>query len=114
MKGFRSLFFLICAFAISLGETRGELFAMPEAPALNQAGKSLIFEFEGCDLNPAWTDGTGGGRREMRPIRDLCPKQDYSGIDGQIRKMERLWRGTSIERGMTHRRDAEAGLMLRP
>jgi GH24 family phage-related lysozyme (muramidase) len=57
---------------------------------------------------------TGDGRREMRSIRDLSPKQDYAAMAAKIRDMKRLWRGTSIERGMTHRRDAEAGLMLQP
>lgn len=57
---------------------------------------------------------TGDGRREMRAIRDLCPRADYNGIAGQLRAMRRLWRGTSIELGMTRRRNAEADLLLRP
>jgi len=54
----------------------------------------------------------GDRRREMRAIRDLVPTKDYREIASQIRLMKRLWLGTSIERGMSRRRDAEADLVL--
>ncbi len=53
----------------------------------------------------------GDRRREMRAIRDLMPAKDYIEIASQIRLMKRLWLGTSIERGMSRRRDAEADLV---
>lgn len=56
----------------------------------------------------------GDNRREMRAIRDLVPKRDYSGMASQFRQMIRVWRGTSIEHGMTRRRLAEAYLMDTP
>ena len=54
---------------------------------------------------------SGDSRREMRAIRDLVPKKDYAGMANELRKMKRLWRGTSIETGMDRRREAEARLM---
>jgi hypothetical protein len=54
----------------------------------------------------------GERRREMRAIRELVPRKDYREIASQIRLMKRIWRGTSIERGMSRRRDAEADLVL--
>lgn len=54
----------------------------------------------------------GDSRLEMRNIRDLVPKKDYTNIASQIRAMKRLWQGTSIEKGMSRRRDAEADLVL--
>ena len=54
----------------------------------------------------------GDRRREMRAIRDLVPAKNYRGIASQIRSRKRLWIGTSIERGMSRRRDAEADLVL--
>lgn len=54
----------------------------------------------------------GDRRREMRAIRELVSAKDYREIARQIRLMKRLWRGTSIERGMSRRRDAEADLVL--
>ncbi len=54
----------------------------------------------------------GDRRREMRAIKDLVPAKDYRQIAEQIRLMKRLWRGTTIERGMSRRRDAEADLVL--
>lgn len=54
----------------------------------------------------------GDRRREMRAIRDLVPDMNYQEIARQIRLMKRLWRGTTIERGMSRRRDAEADLGL--
>jgi hypothetical protein len=57
---------------------------------------------------------TGDSRKEMRNIRDLVPKKDYSGIANEIRKMKRIWTGTSIQNGMNRRRDAEAKLVETP
>lgn len=55
---------------------------------------------------------TGDSRREMKAIRDECvPAQDYACIARQIRSMNRLWRGTSIQNGMFARREAEAILV---
>lgn len=55
----------------------------------------------------------GSTRTEMRAIRDQCvPLRDHQCIADQIRRMDRLWRGTSIEAGMTRRRNAEADLAL--
>jgi hypothetical protein len=56
----------------------------------------------------------GDNRKEMRAIRDLVPKKDYAGMAVQFRAMIRVWRGTTIERGMTRRRLAEAKLMETP
>ena len=58
---------------------------------------------------------SGNRRIEMREIRDnLVPIKDYEGIATQIKKMKRLWVGTSIENGMNRRRDAEAALARTP
>ncbi len=54
----------------------------------------------------------GDRRREMRAIREVVPAKNYIEIASQIRLMKRLWRGTTIERGMFRRRDAEADLVL--
>jgi hypothetical protein len=60
-------------------------------------------------------DMTGGNRIEMRDIRDYgIPTLNYERIASNIRKMERIWRGTQIEKGMTRRREAEAKLVLTP
>lgn len=56
----------------------------------------------------------GANRSEMREIRDLVPRRDYEGIAAQFRAMVRVWRGTSIEHGMTRRRYAESQLVLTP
>lgn len=57
------------------------------------------------------TSMIGDSRREMRAIRELVPSKDYHGMAEQFRQMIRVWRGTSIERGMRNRRLAEAQLM---
>lgn len=55
----------------------------------------------------------GSTRQEMRAIRDECvPMRDHQCIADQIRRMERLWIGTTIENGMRRRRHAEADLVL--
>lgn len=53
----------------------------------------------------------GPNRTEMRKIRDLVPKKNYSAIAGEFRSMVRVWRGTSIFNGMQRRRLAEAKLV---
>ncbi len=53
----------------------------------------------------------GNSRLEMRNIRALVPKQDYSGIASEFRKMVRVWVGTDIYNGMKRRRFAEADLI---
>lgn len=53
----------------------------------------------------------GPQRAEMRAIRDLVPERDYRGIAVQLWKMTRIWRGTSLARGMIRRRQAEAALV---
>jgi hypothetical protein len=57
------------------------------------------------------TSFVGPNRTEMRAIRDLVPRRDYKEMANQLRKMTRVWRGTSIENGMRRRRNAEAQLM---
>lgn len=65
-------------------------------------------------FNRGWSM-SGGNRIECRIIRDKCvPNRDYACIAEQLRDMKRIWRGTSIERGMVRRRDAEAELVLTP
>lgn len=61
-------------------------------------------------FNRGWSM-VGDNRKEVRAIRDLVPKKDYAGMAGQFRVMVRVWKGTSIERGMTRRRLAEAKLI---
>lgn len=57
---------------------------------------------------------SGVNRTEMRAIRDAVPSKDYEAIAMNFKKMVRIWRGTSIESGMTRRRLAEAALVLTP
>lgn len=57
------------------------------------------------------TSTAGPTRTEMRNLVGLVPKADYAGMAAQFRAMKRVWRGTSIERGMTRRREAEAKLI---
>ena len=58
---------------------------------------------------------TGPGRVEMRAIRDDClPRRDRQCVADQLRAMVRLWKGSSIERGMQRRRFEEAELALAP
>jgi hypothetical protein len=60
------------------------------------------------------TSMVGDNRLEMRNIRDLVPKEDYSGIANQLRRMSRVWDGTLIYNGMRRRRYAEAKLIETP
>lgn len=55
---------------------------------------------------------TGHARRHMRAIRDECvPERDNACIQRQLRDMVAVWKNSSIERGMTRRRFAEADLL---
>lgn len=59
---------------------------------------------------------SGGGekdsRREMRAIRDVClPAQNWPCVASELRSMNRLWVGSTIENGMRRRREAEARLV---
>lgn len=56
----------------------------------------------------------GPNRDELRQIRDLIPARDYAGIAIQLRKQERIWRGTSIYNGLKARVNAEAKLAETP
>lgn len=58
------------------------------------------------------TSMRGESRREMLTIRDVCvPAADYACMQRELRAMVRVWRGSSIERGMQRRRNAEADLL---
>ena len=57
---------------------------------------------------------SGPNRTEMRAIRDVAPNKDYAEMASQLRKMKRIWVGTSIYKGMARRREAEAVLMETP
>lgn len=81
--------------------------------------------FPGCEFLPPDAEGAlvslcfnrgpsmsnDDRRREMREIRSLVPSGDLDGIADAIRRMKRLWVGTSIEGGMRRRREAEAVLV---
>ena len=56
----------------------------------------------------------GERRREMKTIASLSPNRDYQGMSDELRDMVRVWKGSTIERAMTRRRNAEADLMLMP
>lgn len=54
-------------------------------------------------------------RYEMCVIRDVCvPARDTACIASQLRAMKRVWKGSSIERGMSVRREHEAKLAETP
>lgn len=53
---------------------------------------------------------SGNSRSEMREIKTLVPKKDYSGIAKQIRSMKRLWANKNMD-GLVRRREAEAKLV---
>ncbi|MEG4803499.1 peptidoglycan-binding protein [Microcoleus sp. ARI1-B5] len=85
-------------------QTKAAFPGLEELPADVQGGLiSLVF-----NRGPSME---GNRRREMRAIRDLVPKKDIKGIAEQIREMKRIWVGTSIEKGIGRRRDAEADLI---
>lgn len=56
----------------------------------------------------------GANRAELREIKALIPKKDYAGIANQLRKQERVWRGTTIYNGLKARVNAEAKLAETP
>jgi hypothetical protein len=56
----------------------------------------------------------GPNRLEMRQLQPLIQAKDYQGIADCLRRMTRVWVGTSIEAGMKNRRYAEAKLALTP
>ncbi len=56
----------------------------------------------------------GSNRLEMRQLIPLIQAKDYQGIADCLRRMTRVWRGTSIAAGMQNRRYAEAKLVLTP
>ena len=67
---------------------------------------SLVYNRGGSTVGPA--------RAEYRVIRDQCvPRRDTACIADQIRAMTRLWRGSTIEAGMTARRNEEAAMAAR-
>lgn len=56
----------------------------------------------------------GESRREMRTIRDVClVHSDHACIARELRAMSRIWVGSTIEKGMKRRREAEAALVER-
>lgn len=106
---------LLLEFEVSGGETNYNLrFKNPVWPGFDELNAncqgaliSLVFN-RGAAMN-------GSRRIEMREIRDnLVPIKDCEGIATQIKKMKRLWAGTTIEGGMNRRRDAEAALARTP
>jgi GH24 family phage-related lysozyme (muramidase) len=52
----------------------------------------------------------GERRLEMRNIRSLIAKKDYSNIAKEIRKMKRIWVGKNLD-GLIKRREDEAVLI---
>lgn len=56
----------------------------------------------------------GPNRLEMRQLQPLIQSKDYPGIADCLRRMSRVWVGTSIEKGMRNRRFSEAQLVLTP
>lgn len=84
--------------------------AMPGFEDLRPNAQAAIISL---GFNRGW-GMSGSNRGEMRAIRDLVPARDYEGMAIQFRKMIRVWVGTSIEKGMTRRRIAEAKLLLTP
>lgn len=64
-------------------------------------------------FNRGWSTA-GANRAEMREMKRLVPLKDYTGIAAQLRKSERVWRGTSVYSGLRRRRYAEAALCETP
>jgi hypothetical protein len=89
--------------------TRAER-AMPGFDDLRPNAQAAVISL---GFNRGWSF-VGDNRREMRAIRDAVPKQDYTEIASQLRKMIRVWVGTDIYNGMKRRRLAEADLVLTP
>lgn len=79
--------------------------------------QNLSLNAQSALLSLEYNRGTslvGPSRTEMRTIRDMVPKVDYPGIAEQLRKMTRIWLGSTIEEDMTRRRYGEAELLLTP
>ncbi len=72
-------------------------------PEAKDAIRSLVFN--------RGTAMSGPTRTEMRDMGPAIEKQDYARMARLEREMCRVWKGTSIERGMTTRRYAEAKLI---
>jgi GH24 family phage-related lysozyme (muramidase) len=89
--------------------TRAER-AMPGFDDLRPNAQAALISL---GFNRGWSM-VGDNRREMRAIRDAVPKKDYPEIASQLRKMIRVWTGTSIFNGMKRRRFAEAVLVETP
>lgn len=64
-------------------------------------------------FNRGWST-VGANRAEMREMKRLIPLKDYAGIAHQLRKSERVWRGTEVYNGLRRRRYAEAALCETP
>lgn len=84
--------------------------AMPSFEDVRPNAQAAIISL---GFNRGWAM-SGPNRVEMRAIRDLVPKRDYEAMASELRKMIRIWTGTSIESGMRRRRLAEARLMETP
>jgi len=56
------------------------------------------------------TSLSGDKRLEMRNIKVLVPKKDYSKIAYELRSMKRLWKNKNLD-GLIERREAEAKLI---
>jgi hypothetical protein len=56
----------------------------------------------------------GDNRREMRELKPLIAAKDYVGMADAVRRMKRVWTGTSIQHEMYSRREDEARLILTP
>jgi hypothetical protein len=72
-------------------------------PKAKDAIRSLVFN--------RGTAMSGPTRTEMRDLKPAIAKPDYAKMASLERSMIRIWKGTSIERGMTARRNAEARLI---
>lgn len=64
-------------------------------------------------FNRGWSV-VGAARAEMREMKRMTPLKDYAGIATQLRRSERVWRGTEIYNGLRRRRYAEAALCETP
>lgn len=93
--------------------TRWVMATRNALPGFNDLRPNAQGALVSLGYNRGWSM-IGSNRSEMRNIKDLVPKRDYSAMANQVRLMVRIWRGTSIEKGMTRRRYAEATLIETP
>ena len=70
---------------------------------------SLVFN-RGPSMGMPNADGTPDRRLEMREIRTYVRAGHFAAVPDLLRKMARVWAGTSIAAGMKARRDGEANL----